>query len=1232
MIGRTAGYISRFLIVFLMVSGFSGTGNLTGQEINDTINSYASVNAVGPDYVLVNDLTQLNAFSSGDTVLLIQMQGVGIQTTQGFYGLNIQSSFGQPGAYDFFLVDTVITASRQVVFTSQILTEYDVTGNVQLVRVPFFSTPVVTGNIPARPWSSTHNTGGVVALIAGRKLTLNSDIVITGSGFMGAEGSPGAGICIMDNYTTNNHDSYPVSWNNAGLKGEGVAIHDEFGALLFPNHARGQGRNLTGGGGGNGKYSGGGGGSNRGLGGDGGDEKFFGGCLNPQPGGYGGVSIIGTALQNGIFAGGGGGASTHASGSLSSPGGNGGGIIIIIADTIVGNNHFIRADGAAAANAQGDAGAGGGGAGGSVVLSFQGFSSQLNVTARGGNGGTNPGGFGAGGGGGGGLVWLSSSSIPSSVSTSTGYGQPGPSVPSQGNGEIKLNFGPKLNGFLFNSIWSVVTGTNTDSICSDTPFGQIQGTRPVGGRGPYQYVWEYSTTSASSGFSAAPGTNNQQHYTPPAIITQTTWFRRRITDASTPAIIDISKPVMVIAQPFIKDNIIGNQDTICFSQDPQALVSVLELRDGNGVYSFAWESSSDNVSYTTLTPQTEGYDPPAGLTTTTWYRRKVISGRCVNTSDPVRITVLPLITGNSIVTASQEICTGMLFDDLEGTVAPQLSGGDNTYSFRWERSTDGVTGWNTATGTTNGSSYDPTENLPPFPGSEYYRRVVFSGEDHVCSDASEPVLLVQYPAITNNIVTSGDQTICSGDIPAAISGSVPENGKGPGSYVYTWQSFDRNHSWQDIPGFAGVGSPDLTMGALTDSTLFRRIVQSSACVSISPSVAVYVHRPITGNIISLLADGTTDTTICSGGVANSFAGAIPSGGNGIDYSYQWLSSSGSNIWNPVDEGGSTPGFTPGTLSSTTLFKRRVVSGMCSDESATTLTVNILPSLVNVLPEDMAVCYETASDQVTGTLTGGAGNQYRYIWETSQDGAEWTGMTSDTLNSTGDARLELPLLSEHARFRRKVWSGPSNTCYSVSNVLDVSVTPKPYPVFAGNDTIINSFENIYKLQAIEPDLGTGTWSVVSSTSDPVFDNPGLATTRVRNLSSSGPNVLQWKVVNGVCELTSTVTVEVIDIQVAEGISPDNNGKNDVMVIRGLELSVDELSGRQDHNVKLLILNGAGVEVYSTANYDGEMWKPWDGKNSKGIDLPEGTYYYLLTIRSGRINKEFKKSGFIVLKRY
>ena len=80
----------------------------------------------------------------------------------------------------------------------------------------------------------------------------------------------GLGECVRTNETANNHYSYPDTWNNAGYKGEGVAIHDASKVLLYPNHVKGQGRNFTGGGGGNGMYSGGGGGSNRGKGGDGG--------------------------------------------------------------------------------------------------------------------------------------------------------------------------------------------------------------------------------------------------------------------------------------------------------------------------------------------------------------------------------------------------------------------------------------------------------------------------------------------------------------------------------------------------------------------------------------------------------------------------------------------------------------------------------------------------------------------------------------------------------------------------------------------------------------------------------------------------------------------------------------------------------------------------------------------------------------------------------------------------
>lgn len=44
-------------------------------------------------------------------------------------------------------------------------------------------------------------------------------------------------------------------------------------------------------------------------------------------------------------------------------------------------------------------------------------------------------------------------------------------------------------------------------------------------------MWESSTTSAGSGFSPAPGTNDTKDYTP-GPLTQTTWFRRTVTSGS----------------------------------------------------------------------------------------------------------------------------------------------------------------------------------------------------------------------------------------------------------------------------------------------------------------------------------------------------------------------------------------------------------------------------------------------------------------------------------------------------------------------------------------------------------------------------------------------------------------------------------------------------------------------------------------------------------------------------
>lgn len=1206
--------------------------DLRSQEIiSGIINKYAKVNSISPGFVFV-PLSQVAQFSANDYVLLIQMQGVGIQTIQGSYGVNVQSLIGTPGAYEFLQILSVNTGTGQITFTRNIfINTYNVAGNVQLVQVPFYDSPVVSANLASQPWNGTTGTGGILAMLVGKKLTLNADIVVTGQGFAGAPGVTGIGECVFTNVPANSLDSYNLAWNNAGLKGEGVAIHDFSGTLLYPNHAKGQGRNFSGGGGGNGWFAGGGGGSNRGKGGDGGLEKFvFGLCGNdPHEGGYGGMNILGSIIQDGIFPGGGGGASTQLSGSTASAGGNGGGIVIIVADSIDGKNHFIRSDGITAANAVADAGAGGGGAGGSVVLSFQGFNSQLGIATTGGDGGTNTGGFGEGGGGGGGLIWLSTSTMPVSVSSaSVASGTPTPTIASEGTGEIKYNFFPKLNGFLFNSIRSKATGNQIDSVCSNILYGQIIGTRPVGGTPPFTFQWQSSTTSATAGFGAAAGTNNQQNYTPPALLTQTTWFRRVITDSSTPSIItDISLPVRIIVHPFIKNNVIGNPDTLCYGQNASVLNPILTLQDGNGKYSYRWESSIDNTIFTNASASTASYLPPAGLTQTTWYRRTVNSGSCINVSAAVRINVLDTIRNNSILTLPQEICQGMNFVNLSGTATPTLSGGDNNFRYVWESSTNGIT-WTTATGTSNGLNYDPAESAPYFPGQEYFRRVVFSGSNDVCKNISHPVLLNAYPVITNNILVPADQTICSGSSPAQITGTTPLNGKGAGTYTFTWQDSTKNHSWTDISGQIGVTDQNFAPPILTDTTRYRRIAYSSACSNISKSVTVRVHKPISNNTISLLAGGLADTTLCSGAIPHRIKGALATGGTNIpgSYTYQWSSSPDNTTWTDISAANAIQ-YQPPLLTATTWFRRRAVSGQCSAESGT-VKITALPVIANnVISGNQTVCKSDTPQplaQASGPALSGGNGTFSYLWEQSPDGIVWNAAAGTNNQSNGT--YQPPIMTKTMKYRRNVRSGPVDCCISASNVLELVLDSLPVgsTINAGRDTAIFSFDYIVQLSADPPiSGGTGKWTIVNGAGS--FANDTDNDTKVTGLSK-GLNTYLWTVTRGACKMQDQVDVSVFDMVIPEGFSPNNDpgGFNNTFRINGLDLP--------NQTAELTILNGAGTEVYRTSNNDGNEWNDWDGKNIKGIDLPEGTYYYLLKLTSKGNGQVFKKSGFIVLKRY
>ncbi len=396
--------MSRFLslvFTFCILNTFSQTTNISG-----IINAYSSVTNLSAQSATVSSAT---GFNLCDKVLIIQMKGASINSANSIsYGTI--TSYNNAGNYEFAYVSNI--TGNVITFVNPLTRSYTVADVVQLIKVPVYNNANIIAQLNCQPWNGA--TGGVLVFEAQGTVTFNNDIVVDGAGFSGAALISGSFTCGGD--TVDYSIASPSLFG--AKKGEGI--------FLDPFNNLGKGKNASGGGGGNDINGGGAGGANFGSGGNGG---FFQSTITCPSnftlfcGGMGGQSLNYSTIANKIFLGSGGGAG-HQNNLVGTAGANGGGMVIIKATSIIGNAHTIFANGNSALNGNID-GQGGGGSGGTVLLDVPGFSS-LNISAKGGNGGSDaiaPDAHGKGGGGGGGVIWTSGSQA--GITSNLSGGNPG---------------------------------------------------------------------------------------------------------------------------------------------------------------------------------------------------------------------------------------------------------------------------------------------------------------------------------------------------------------------------------------------------------------------------------------------------------------------------------------------------------------------------------------------------------------------------------------------------------------------------------------------------------------------------------------------------------------------------------------------------------------------------------------------------------------------------------------
>lgn len=182
---------------------------------------------------------------------------------------------------------------------------------------------------------------------------------------------------------------------------------------------------------------------------------------------------------------------------------------------------------------------------------------------------------------------------------------------------------------------------------------------------------------------------------------------------------------------------------------------------------------------------------------------------------------------------------------------------------------------------------------------------------------------------------------------------------------------------------------------------------------------------------------------------------------------------------------------------------------------------------------------------------------------------------------------------------------TGTCTNKS-AQSITVNKIPVPVTGPDQELKFTFETQMKaeLQSSE----TGEWSLVSGSGS--ISDIHSPTTRVTELTV-GENIFLWKVRNGSCEASARVTIKVYDLFIPSVITPNNDGKNDFFEISEINSLIE-----------LIIFNRWGNEEYSNDNYINN----WDGRNNKGEELPNDTYFYVMKFENGQVKK-----GSVLIKR-
>ncbi len=593
----------------------------------------------------------------------------------------------------------------------------------------------------------------------------------------------------------------------------------------------------------------------------------------------------------------------------------------------------------------------------------------------------------------------------------------------------------------------------------------------------------------------------------------------------------------------------SSNQIICSGEDPTVLSVTGSSGAGSIGYQWLSGTTSCNVGLSEIPSATSAtYDPPPGLTQTTYYKRRITSTLnsvvCQDLSSCITISVNQNPTTATVAVTPLNYCGTLISGSLGGNTALVGTG-------TWSIVSGGPGSFSNAS---NGSS---TFTAAAY--GTYILRWTISNAPCTSSSADVNVHYDETPTTatvgsTLNMCGALSSTSLGGNTPlvgtgawSQVSGpgttifSTPSNGSSTatvtlyGAYDYRWtisngtctpSTADKTVNYYEQPivtnqpnqTLCNTSAFTMTQSAPTVGTGLWTLINGTATISTPGSP---------GTAITGLVAGTNATVrwTVTNGTCNAFDDvtiqndAQPVVSNQPNQTLcntsnftmtQSAPSVGTGLWTLINGTATitTPGSPTSTITSVVagtnaIVRWTVTNGTCSAFDEVTVQNDVQPVVSNQ-PN------QTLCNTSTFTMTQSAPNAGTGVWTLVNGAASITSAGSPATTITG------VVAGTNVTVR---WTVTNGTCSAFD---EVTIQNDAQPIVSNqpDQTLCNT--STFTMTQSTPSVGTGTWTLVSGNG--TITNPSSPTTTVTGVSAGTIAILRWTVTNGTCSAFDDVTLQ------------------------------------------------------------------------------------------------------------